>query len=517
VSIDKFAAVIQSQIYKNWLEKMSGRNIINTGTKALRSSQELSTKTDFYITAKDIALMYKTITGKSLEEAGLRADNILRDLQVGDADPTVKGAVIGKSITVEKVDGLLFSQIGFKTISTRLNSVFNELKGVTEAYKEAEETFEKDEMKLLKKSPEYLALEGREGLSKRREMENKVREKAKERATLGYYFNKGHVVGVATNLTKEFRNTLEQSYDKAIKAGDKAAESAKQDILSVLDAYIEKLEQDDLATANLAKSSIDIEFYARYIKDSTRYLVEMQLRVRNQVAGSNVAPIVNELTSIFSGKLSETELKNVLGSSPQLGQALLISPGSPSMLSLIATDIVNAIKGVTAKTPKYSIPKTKIASNKIKVISGDRGSNKKKIAELSKLKQKIKSSKKERTVVKTNASEKTLELNLSNLQNLLNNNLVRQVKANMGTGSSKAVLNLRTGRFAESVKVERVSESKAGMITAFYSYMKNPYATFSQGGAQSQPASRDPKLLIAKSIREIASQQVANRLRSVAI
>jgi hypothetical protein len=55
------------------------------------------------------------------------------------------------------------------------------------------------------------------------------------------------------------------------------------------------------------------------------------------------------------------------------------------------------------------------------------------------------------------------------------------------------------------------------MITAFYSYMKNPYATFSQGGAQSQPTSRDPKLLIAKSIREIASQQVANRLRSVAI
>jgi hypothetical protein len=87
----------------------------------------------------------------------------------------------------------------------------------------------------------------------------------------------------------------------------------------------------------------------------------------------------------------------------------------------------------------------------------------------------------------------------------------------MGRGDRRDVLNLRTGRFAESVKVERMTESRQGMITAFYSYMKNPYATFSQGGRQQSPKSRDPKLLIAKSIREIATQQVANRLRSVSI
>jgi hypothetical protein len=87
----------------------------------------------------------------------------------------------------------------------------------------------------------------------------------------------------------------------------------------------------------------------------------------------------------------------------------------------------------------------------------------------------------------------------------------------MGSGNSRSVLNLRTGRFAESVKVERLSESRAGMITAFYSYMKNPYATFSDGGQQQSPRSRDPKLLISKSIREIAAQQVGNRLRAVNI
>jgi hypothetical protein len=47
--------------------------------------------------------------------------------------------------------------------------------------------------------------------------------------------------------------------------------------------------------------------------------------------------------------------------------------------------------------------------------------------------------------------------------------------------------------------------------------MKNPYATFSTGGRQSVPKSRDPKLLISKSIRDIAEQVATNRLRAVAL
>jgi len=106
---------------------------------------------------------------------------------------------------------------------------------------------------------------------------------------------------------------------------------------------------------------------------------------------------------------------------------------------------------------------------------------------------------------------------LANLQQLINNLLARTIKENMGTGNRKDILNLRTGRFAESVKVERLSQSREGMITAFYSYMRNPYGTFSDGGRQEFPKSRDPKLLIAKSIREIAETQVKNRLRAVLV
>jgi hypothetical protein len=106
---------------------------------------------------------------------------------------------------------------------------------------------------------------------------------------------------------------------------------------------------------------------------------------------------------------------------------------------------------------------------------------------------------------------------LINLQSLLNSQLQDVISANMGDGNSRNILNYRTGRFASTVKVEKISSSRQGMITAFYSYMKNPYATFSDGGKQSIPKSRDPKLLISKSIREIAGQVVTNRLRAVAL
>lgn len=106
---------------------------------------------------------------------------------------------------------------------------------------------------------------------------------------------------------------------------------------------------------------------------------------------------------------------------------------------------------------------------------------------------------------------------LASLQLLINENLQNVISANMGGGSETRILNYRTGRFAESAKVESLSQSRDGMITAFYSYMKNPYATFSEGGRQSSPKTRDPKLLIAQSIREIAATRVGNRMRSVNI
>lgn len=115
------------------------------------------------------------------------------------------------------------------------------------------------------------------------------------------------------------------------------------------------------------------------------------------------------------------------------------------------------------------------------------------------------------------AAVQTSQVNLSSLMAFINSNLQHVISANMGDGNDKKVLNYRTGRFAASAAVERLSESRQGMITAFYTYMKNPYSTFEPGNAQGHIKSRDPKLLISKSIREIAEQKVGNRLRSVLV
>lgn len=101
---------------------------------------------------------------------------------------------------------------------------------------------------------------------------------------------------------------------------------------------------------------------------------------------------------------------------------------------------------------------------------------------------------------------------LLSIQTLLNQALATKIKQSMGTPA----LNNRTGRFAESVKVENMSQSRQGMITAFYSYMKSPYQTFEPGYAQGSEK-RNPKTLISKSIREIAADLVGNRLRAVSI
>lgn len=106
---------------------------------------------------------------------------------------------------------------------------------------------------------------------------------------------------------------------------------------------------------------------------------------------------------------------------------------------------------------------------------------------------------------------------LASLQSMLNLALHDQIRKNMGTGTSKNILNYRSGRLAESAEVTSMSQSREGMITAFYTYMRNPYATFSQGGVQGSPPSRDPKLLISKSIREVLATQVNNRLRAVLV
>jgi hypothetical protein len=201
----------------------------------------------------------------------------------------------------------------------------------------------------------------------------------------------------------------------------------------------------------------------------------------------------------------------------ELGEILVTSKGSLPLYKLIGKNVAGILDGKApltvpptvakvknTKVTKKTVDVKKFAKDALKVIHTIHSET---LKAQKQIKRKI-------SVAKSNRTASRI-VSLVQLQNLINDSLVDRIKQNMGKGTDRKILNLRTGRLAESVKVERMSESREGMITAFYSYMKNPYATFSKGGRQENPPSRDPKLLIARSIRDIAAQKVSNRLRSV--
>lgn len=490
MSVAEFSKTIQSQVYKNWLEKLD-KNIISNSAKSLRASQQVASKTDFYLTKDTVMSMYKTITGKKMDSA--EADVLLYSLAQGGG-----GTVQGTFTKINGSQAVMFKSIGFDTISSRLVDVFEDDYLVQEAYRKAEDEYVSGQIAELNKRTDL------KGKAKQVEID-KIEAEGKRRASFGYYFNKGHVIGVATNLTKEFRNNLDKADDLSRKERDA--------LVKVLDQYIAKLEADDLATANLP-DAVNQELYAGYIKSSSKYLVEIQCAVKNQGSGREQAsPVLDELRKIFS--VDNKDITDILTKSPALGQALVSTKGSPSFKDLLAKDMVDILSGKQPNSKEYRQAPSLIGKKSTQIKKPK--SNKGKIQTLKNLKNKVKSAKPDPNKIKVVKDIPESKVNLSQLLILINSQLQDVISANMGDGRSRNVLNYRTGRFASTVKVEQLSSSKQGMISAFYSYMKNPYATFSTGGRQSMPKSRDPKLLISKSIREIAQQVVGNDLRAVAL
>jgi len=103
--------------------------------------------------------------------------------------------------------------------------------------------------------------------------------------------------------------------------------------------------------------------------------------------------------------------------------------------------------------------------------------------------------------------EKKAGQNPMALKSLLNEILPPAVAANMVAPA----LRYRTGRFANSVRVDNVTQGPRGgntMIEA--TYRTNPYETFAPGGKQYTPQ-RDPERLIKRTIRQVASGLIGAR------
>jgi len=102
---------------------------------------------------------------------------------------------------------------------------------------------------------------------------------------------------------------------------------------------------------------------------------------------------------------------------------------------------------------------------------------------------------------------KRSDINLTQLLGVFNSRLTATVMKNMGAPA----LTNQTGTFASSVRVNDVIMTPQGFPSVGYTYQKNPYQTFEPGYRQGIPE-YDPRVLIDKSIREIASTMALGRL-----
>lgn len=99
--------------------------------------------------------------------------------------------------------------------------------------------------------------------------------------------------------------------------------------------------------------------------------------------------------------------------------------------------------------------------------------------------------------------------NITTLIGILNAKLPDTVAGNMGPPR----LENRTGRFANSVRVLDVTQTRAGFPSIGYTYQRQPYGVFeATSGSRFSSSERDPRTLIDASIREIAAQYALGRL-----
>jgi len=94
------------------------------------------------------------------------------------------------------------------------------------------------------------------------------------------------------------------------------------------------------------------------------------------------------------------------------------------------------------------------------------------------------------------------------LLGIFNQRLPETVKKNM---QEPALVN-RTGTFADSVQVTEIQRTPQGFPSIGYTYKRNPYDIFEVGSGNPRATpERDPRILIDKSIREIAAQFAIGR------
>jgi hypothetical protein len=344
-------------------------------------------------------------------------------------------------------------------------------------------------------------------------------------------YDKGHVYGWANTLLQRTKGSVGEALkDPRRKVPAVQLDKELNALNQFIDTLLDIVEEYDELTSDI--KSLKVKTFAKYRKTDSSWLIEWQGRSDQQTAGGRVGLVAGRENTGIRGFLKEVGYSNQSliekaldsmvngfvkqGLLSEGSQSLVELESSPKIIKLIEDRLVATISGKKRKLKKeYTGTINNLPELTVRNVIGAakaKADIQKTKTELKNLKQKVSKSKQQ-----VNKQVLPETVNLVNILAILNAQIQDVVSANMGDGTQNDILNYRSGRFASSVNLERLTINKEGTITAFYNYMKYPYATFSVEGKQAYPKSRDPKLLISKSIREIAQQVVTNKLRAVLV
>jgi hypothetical protein len=179
------------------------------------------------------------------------------------------------------------------------------------------------------------------------------------------------------------------------------------------------------------------------------------------------------------------------------------STSSPDLFSMVGEIIAAKLLGQKAPKYKGKIKKSK-GRAKVKVKTKPFTSGRKRKGDSGKV-----------AVAKMKAHLRTTKGKFASpvaLMNILNKKLPATIRDNMGHPALQNV----SGRFAGSIRVQKVNPAlgRSKPATIQYSYDTDPYQVFETGGkgdSRWATTARDPRILIDKSIREIAAESMMTR------
>ena len=330
-------------------------------------------------------------------------------------------------------------------------------------------------------------------------------------------YQKGHIQSLATSSLENVSKTFTTSASR---------DTMRTEFGNILDQIIKHLNKLDQDSSNLPE--VYGKIVANTVKSHKRHIIELQIPAENMESGGLAGTITGPLRDFVNSQVKGNYLSSfnalykaleTTGANKELLKLLIETKGSPSFLELLELRLLYEIDPKNHKFQDKTYSLRNVPAGQLSLFKPDKASisqlkNKirQEILNLKKLKENLKKKSDQRL-----RDEKGRFTSIANIQALINIRLHDQIKKNMGTGDRRDILNYRTGRFAETSRVDRAIFNRAGTLEIFYNYMRFPYATFSPGGAQGTPKSRDPNLLISKSIREIATSLVTNRLRVLPI